>query len=156
MFFWLLLFESTFTSIFKDKKSQRSHKTVGIAGFLTIFAWWYKDPEPYLWLTDPDPDPGGQKTNGTVRIQIRNSVCQTGLWYRTSLLDFHCHCNAGCTLGAPLWLFVFLNLKYPVVRLSGYRILDRVLFWLKKDPDTWSRIFLGQNWCSTVWSKFEI
>jgi hypothetical protein len=26
--------------IFKDKKSKRSHKAVGIKVFLTIFAWW--------------------------------------------------------------------------------------------------------------------
>jgi hypothetical protein len=32
--FYLLLFEGTFTSFFKDKKSQRSHKTVGINVFL--------------------------------------------------------------------------------------------------------------------------
>ncbi len=38
MFFCLLLFEDTFTSFFKDKKSKRSHKTVGIKVFLTIFA----------------------------------------------------------------------------------------------------------------------
>jgi hypothetical protein len=38
MFFCLLLFEGTFTSFFTDKKSQRSHKTVGINVFLTIFA----------------------------------------------------------------------------------------------------------------------
>jgi hypothetical protein len=37
-FFFLLLVEGTFTSFFKDKKSQRSHKTVGIKVFLTIFA----------------------------------------------------------------------------------------------------------------------
>jgi hypothetical protein len=37
-FFGLLLFEGTFTSVFKDKKSKRSHKTVGIKVFLTIFA----------------------------------------------------------------------------------------------------------------------
>jgi hypothetical protein len=36
--FWLILFEATFTSFFKDKKSYRSHKTVGIKVFLTIFA----------------------------------------------------------------------------------------------------------------------
>jgi hypothetical protein len=36
--FCLLLFEGTFTSFFKDKKSKRSHKTVGINVFLTIFA----------------------------------------------------------------------------------------------------------------------
>ncbi len=37
--FFLLLFESAFTSFFKDKKSKKSHKTVGIKVFLTIFAW---------------------------------------------------------------------------------------------------------------------
>jgi hypothetical protein len=31
-------FEGTITSFFKDKKSKRSHKTVGIKVFLTIFA----------------------------------------------------------------------------------------------------------------------
>ncbi len=38
-FFCLILFEGTFTSFFKDKKSKRSHKTVGIK-VLTIFACW--------------------------------------------------------------------------------------------------------------------
>jgi hypothetical protein len=33
------LFEGTLTSFLKDKKSKRSHKTVGIKVFLTIFAW---------------------------------------------------------------------------------------------------------------------
>jgi hypothetical protein len=33
-----VLFEGTFLSFFKDKKSKRSHKTVRIKGFLTIFA----------------------------------------------------------------------------------------------------------------------
>jgi hypothetical protein len=37
-FFCLLLFEGTFTSFFKDKMSQRSHKSVGINAFLTVFA----------------------------------------------------------------------------------------------------------------------
>jgi hypothetical protein len=35
-FFYLLLSEGTFTSFFKDKKSKRSHKTVGTKVFLTI------------------------------------------------------------------------------------------------------------------------
>jgi hypothetical protein len=39
IFFSLLLFEGTFTSFFKDKKSKRSHKAVGIDVFLTSFAW---------------------------------------------------------------------------------------------------------------------
>jgi hypothetical protein len=34
-FFCLLLFRGTFTSFFKDKKSKRSHKAVGIK----VFAW---------------------------------------------------------------------------------------------------------------------
>jgi hypothetical protein len=40
----------------------KSHKTVWIKVFLTIFAWWDQDtdPDPYLWLMDPDP--GGPKT----------------------------------------------------------------------------------------------
>jgi hypothetical protein len=37
-FFCLLLFEGIFTSFFKDKKSKRSHITVGIKVFLTFFA----------------------------------------------------------------------------------------------------------------------
>jgi hypothetical protein len=37
-FFCILLFEGTFTSFFKVKKSKRSHKTVEIKVFLTIFA----------------------------------------------------------------------------------------------------------------------
>jgi hypothetical protein len=37
-FFCILLFEGTFTSFFKDKKAKRSHKTVEIKVFLTIFA----------------------------------------------------------------------------------------------------------------------
>jgi hypothetical protein len=36
--FCLLLFEGTFTSFLKDKKSKRSHKTAGIKVFLTVFA----------------------------------------------------------------------------------------------------------------------
>jgi hypothetical protein len=37
-FFCILLFEGTFASFFKGKKSKRSHKTVEIKVFLTIFA----------------------------------------------------------------------------------------------------------------------
>jgi hypothetical protein len=37
-FYCILLFEGTFTSFFKDKKSKRSHKTLEIKVFLTIFA----------------------------------------------------------------------------------------------------------------------
>jgi hypothetical protein len=36
--FLLITFEGIFISFFKDKKSKRSHRTVGIKVFLTIFA----------------------------------------------------------------------------------------------------------------------
>jgi regulatory protein YycI of two-component signal transduction system YycFG len=36
--FLLITFEATFILFFTDKKSQRSHKTVGIKVLLTIFA----------------------------------------------------------------------------------------------------------------------
>jgi hypothetical protein len=59
-----IIFVCTFPSFFKDKR-KKSHKTVEIKDFLTIFAEWEKDPDPdpYLWLMDPDPDPdpGGPK-----------------------------------------------------------------------------------------------
>jgi hypothetical protein len=61
--FCLLLFKGTFASFFTNKRSLRSHKTVEIKVFLTIFAWWWDNPDPHIWLTDPDP--GGPKTCGS-------------------------------------------------------------------------------------------
>jgi hypothetical protein len=43
----LLLLKATFTSFFKDKKSKRNHKTVGIRNQGSA------DPYPHNWLTDP-------------------------------------------------------------------------------------------------------
>ncbi len=40
-------------SVFNDKKSLRSHRTVEIKVFINFFACWWKDP-----------DPGGHKTYG--------------------------------------------------------------------------------------------
>jgi hypothetical protein len=37
-FFCIILFEGSFSSFFKRKKSKRSHKTAEIKVFLTIFA----------------------------------------------------------------------------------------------------------------------
>ncbi len=51
------------------KQSKRCHKTVEIKVLLTIFAEWEKDPDlnpdPYLWLMEPDPDSAGPKTCGS-------------------------------------------------------------------------------------------
>ncbi len=64
--FCFLLFEFTFTSFFNDKMSQGNYKTVEIKVFLTIFAWWWKDPSDpnlYSWLMNLD-SAEGQKTHG--------------------------------------------------------------------------------------------
>ncbi len=66
----------SFTSLFKDKKvimKLQIYNTLEIKVhyfckvFFTIFAWWWKDPkpDPYLWLKDPDADPGGPTTYGS-------------------------------------------------------------------------------------------
>jgi hypothetical protein len=52
-------FESTFSSVFLDKKSKRSHKIEEIKVFLIFFTcrWKDLDPDSYKIMTDPDPDP---------------------------------------------------------------------------------------------------
>ncbi len=51
----------------KIKSHKEVTKQIGINVFLNIFDWWEKDPDPeldpdlYLWLIDPDSDPGGSK-----------------------------------------------------------------------------------------------
>jgi hypothetical protein len=51
-FFCLLLFEGTFTSFFKDKKSKRSHKAVVLLGDRRI-----QEAQKHTDPTDPDSDP---------------------------------------------------------------------------------------------------
>jgi hypothetical protein len=66
-FFQLVTFWRYIYIIFQRYKVKMSHKIVGSKVFLIIFAWWQKypdpEPDPYLWLVDPDP--GGQKTRGS-------------------------------------------------------------------------------------------
>jgi hypothetical protein len=51
---------------FKDKKSKRSHKAVGIKVFLTIFNGDRRiQIRIHTSESDPDPDPGGPKTYGS-------------------------------------------------------------------------------------------
>jgi hypothetical protein len=74
-FFCLFLFENTFTSFFKDKKSKRSHKAVGSRFFLLFLLgdrrirsririhtpdYWIRiriqEAQKHTDPTDPDPD----------------------------------------------------------------------------------------------------
>jgi hypothetical protein len=44
---------------------------------LAIFGWWWNDPDPTLWLTDPEADPWGPKSKNIrsrMRILIHNTV----------------------------------------------------------------------------------
>jgi hypothetical protein len=69
IFFCLLLFEGTFTSVFIDKKSKRSQNTVYYKIVLSYF-FLLVDGSSRIRIqiqlrtkimTDPDPDPGGPK-----------------------------------------------------------------------------------------------
>ncbi len=39
--------------------------------FLLDDIWEDVEPDPYLWLTDPDADPGGAKNIRILRIRMR-------------------------------------------------------------------------------------
>jgi hypothetical protein len=56
----VLLFDGTFTSFFKDKKSKKKKKE--IKGFLTF---WLVDGRSGSEQKMTDPDPGGSKTYGS-------------------------------------------------------------------------------------------
>ncbi len=88
----------------------KSHKEVEV--FLTIFAWWWKDPEPdlYLWLTDPEADPGSPKTYG--------AGCGSGsttLFSSTHRLKFYS--------------FVLIRLSLIAVNLTGIVSSECRIFW---------------------------
>jgi hypothetical protein len=75
-FFCLLLFEETFTSFFKDKKS-KSHKIVGIKVFLTIFA---RSRSGSIPLTNGSVSGSRRPKIMWIRcIRIRNTACQSVL-----------------------------------------------------------------------------
>ncbi len=76
-FFCLLLFQATFASFFKDKKSG-SHKTVEIKVFLTIFLRIVRSGSGSVPRTNPDPDqdPGGLKhMDPTLHLTRVMNIC---------------------------------------------------------------------------------
>jgi hypothetical protein len=118
--FLLSTFKGTFTSFFKSKKSKISNKTVGINVFLTIFAWWQKDPnldpdpDPCLWLIDPDPDLEGPKTDGS------------GSGFAT-LLKIMCFCRKHYSMGVhPLLQSKALKAVVLGVHVSGNTVIAAI------------------------------
>jgi hypothetical protein len=73
----LLLFEGTFTSFFNDKKSKRSHKTVAIKVFLTIFL--KMEGSGSISLTKGYGS--GSRRPKNIRIRIRIQIRNTGKYY---------------------------------------------------------------------------
>jgi hypothetical protein len=89
--FSFLLFEGTFTSFFKDKKSKRSHKTVKIKVFLRIHtsgsgsgAKRFKN----MWIRIRIRNTGFQRCNGTL----------AGLGYSAGGWDGHAKSPMGFTI----------------------------------------------------------
>jgi hypothetical protein len=67
------LHQSSKTKVLKKPKNSKN------LDFSYYFAWWWKDPDPYLWLMHPDP--GGPKTNGSGSTTLETSYAKTsGLW----------------------------------------------------------------------------
>ncbi len=62
-YFLLITFWRYIYITLRNKMSQNSRNK----GF-SLFVWWWKDLDPFLWLTDPDP--GGPKTYGSYIIPL--------------------------------------------------------------------------------------
>ncbi len=76
LFFWSLLFEDTFTSFFKDKsKKSQNRRNQGFSYYFCLMIEGSGSGIiPYLWLMDPNPDPGGPKTYGSATLHITSGI----------------------------------------------------------------------------------
>ncbi len=89
--------------------SLRSHETVGIKDFLTIFASWKKDPDPdpYLLLMYLDPDPEGTKTKGPYLDPDPDPLRNTDIfivlsnWRCRRIIRLRMWCRGRCPTPAP-------------------------------------------------------
>ncbi len=63
--FLLITFWKYIYIIFQRQKVKRSKKNSRNRGCSYYFFFMIEGSDPYLWLTDPDPDPGGPKSYGS-------------------------------------------------------------------------------------------
>ncbi len=68
-----------FVSDLQDKKSYRSHKTVGIKVFLTNFAWWYARRIQSRICTSYGTNGYGSERTKNIWIRIRNTASKSTL-----------------------------------------------------------------------------
>ncbi len=83
--------------------------------FLTIFVWWEKDPDPYLWLTDSDP--GGPKSI-QIRARIGNTFA-TNSYFSLTLLACSCMCRH-----EPVCTCLYLSVQVPWAKHKLLRASD--------------------------------
>jgi hypothetical protein len=94
---------------FSKIKSQKESQNGGIKVFLTIFAWWWKEPDPGgQRLVDPDPDSDPDPQHWFYAPTTKDRYCwweggwggiwpnrilynewKVSLWYRTAWLSFY-------------------------------------------------------------------
>jgi hypothetical protein len=92
------------------------YKTVEIKVLLTIFAWWWKDPDPYIWLTDLDP--GGPKIygSGSGTLCINCLLLQLFFVHFKTLKHFAISNNSTC---AVVSFILVMQLKSQGRSLTG-------------------------------------
>ncbi len=56
------IIEGTFTVHLHHSSKIKKSQTSKNQHFFHFFACWWRDPNPCIWITDPDADPGGPKT----------------------------------------------------------------------------------------------
>jgi hypothetical protein len=104
-------FEGTFTT--------KKPKTVEIKGFLPLFLMM-EDPDPYLWLTDPE----GPKTYGSGTL-LKTIFSPGGEVVGFSFCDFPRHSSALLFILIALYFHhIFSHSRTPLAALSPLR-LDR-------------------------------
>ncbi len=110
--------------------------------FLTIFAWWWKDPDPYLWLTEPETedqkltDPPGPPDLERLFANIQWRLYRIFVNSRPAPLCWHpMQRNCVSFSSDQDWISTiraFLTKRYNIYEV-GPRI--RSVLWIRIDPD---------------------
>ncbi len=123
----LSLFEDALKFFFIDKKSLRSHKTVEIKVYLTIFAGWCEDPDPSKWWRIRIPNTALTFSGSCVYISLT-----LALWYKTQC-TISAPCGDGEVLKVPSPTVQVLDTSLPPKFSAGIPVTSTSwVFWWKK------------------------